>query len=228
MSIYAIGDIHGCRVALEHLVHNVPLTAEDVLVLLGDYVDRGPDSKGVLDWILEYEGPAKLVVLRGNHEVMMLDARDNTEKFFSWQHFGGEETLLSYNFSDGSDWTTSIPQTHWELLENTLPYFESDDQIFVHAGVKPKRALEDQDDRTLYWRKAAKPRPYSKEHVVICGHTTQYDGEPKYLGHTVFIDTYAYGEQWLTCLNTESLEYWQANQLGEVRSDSLHSDSDEK
>ncbi len=227
MSTYAIGDIHGCRIALERLVESLPLTEDDTLVLLGDYIDRGPDSKGVIDWALNYTGPSQLVTLRGNHEVMMLDARNNAEQFFSWQHFGGEETLLSYKYKDGVDWTKCIPDTHWEFLENTAPYFTNDTHIFVHAGLKPKRPLDEQDDRTLYWKKVSKPRAYSRDHVVICGHTTQYDGEPGDFDHTVFIDTYAYGEQWLTCLNADSLDYWQANQLGEMRSGTLRSDDSE-
>ncbi|MEM7082213.1 MAG: metallophosphoesterase family protein [Pseudomonadota bacterium] len=228
MSHYAIGDIHGCLTALTGLVERLPLTRDDTLVLLGDYVDRGPDSKGVIDYLLDYAGPAKLITLRGNHEVMMLDARDNAERFFAWQHFGGEETLYSYQYTTGADWQASIPIEHWQFLENTLPYYEADSQIFVHASVKPKRPLDEQDDRHLYWKKVSKPRPYHSDHRVICGHTTQYDGEIGDHEHTLLIDTYAYGDQWLTCLNADTLEYWQANQQGETRQGQLrHSDQDE-
>src|SRR5262249_22446677 len=76
----AIGDVHGCLTALRRLAEFVPFDpGEDVLVTLGDYVDRGPDSRGVLDWLIAYKGKGKLVPLRGNHEVMMLAARDGDE-----------------------------------------------------------------------------------------------------------------------------------------------------
>ncbi len=221
MAHYAIGDIHGCLTALEHVVSSLPLNDDDTLVLLGDYVDRGPDSRGVIEWALNYEGPARLVALRGNHEVMMLDAREHPEKFFSWQHFGGEETLHSYAFKDGSDWAQCIPDSHWQFLEDTLPYFATDEHIYVHASVKPKVPLQDQNDRMLYWKKNTKPKPYKTGQLVICGHTTQYGGEIGDFGHTVCLDTYAYGDQWLTCLNVDSMEYWQANQQGETRSGAL-------
>ncbi|MFK8032143.1 MAG: metallophosphoesterase family protein [Gammaproteobacteria bacterium] len=223
MASYAIGDIHGCLTALQLVVKQLPLTQEDTLILLGDYVDRGPNTKGVIDWILNYEGPAKLVTLRGNHEVMMLSARDNAEKFFTWQHFGGEEALLSYGFEDNSRWQDCVPDSHWAFLENTLPYHANDKQIFVHASVKPKLALEDQESRTLYWKKVSKPRAYSRDHLIICGHTTQYDGEIANFGHTILIDTYAYGDQWLTGINADTLEYWQANEQQEVRTGNLQS-----
>ncbi len=221
MATYAIGDIHGCLTALKTLVGSLPLTDQDTLVLLGDYVDRGPDSRGVIDWALNYAGPAKLVTLRGNHEVMMLDAREAVERFFSWQHFGGEETLSSYEFTDGSDWQQSVPKSHWEFLENTAPYYANETQIFVHASVKPKKPLDEQDDRVLYWKKVSKPKPYSSEHLVVSGHTTQYDGDIADFGHTLLIDTYAYGDEWLTGINADSLQFWQANQLGELRTGEL-------
>lgn len=221
MATYAIGDIHGCLNALEHLVDRLALSDGDTLVLLGDYVDRGPHSCGVIDWALDYSGPAELVTLRGNHEVMMLDARENVDRFFSWQHFGGEETLLSYGWDGGSDWIHCVPDTHWEFLENATPYFAEDNFILVHASVKRKVPLDEQDDRALYWKKLTRPKAYSREHLVVCGHTTQYDGEIADFGHTILIDTYAYGDGWLTCLNVDTLAYWQASELGETRSGEL-------
>lgn len=226
MATYAIGDIHGCRTALVTLIEHLPLTAEDTLVFLGDYVDRGPDTKGVLECIENYSGPAELVTLRGNHEVMMLDARTDTERFFSWQHFGGEETLYSYGYRDGLNWQACIPDSHWSFLENTRPYYATETQIFVHASVTPKKALEEQEARALYWKKVSKPKAYSPKHLVICGHTTQYAGDIADFGHTVFIDTYAYGDQWLTGINADTLEYWQANELGDVENGSLRCDDD--
>lgn len=221
MTTYAIGDIHGCRAALDTLLDQLRLTDEDTLVFLGDYVDRGPDTKGVIDRILSYPGPAKLVTLKGNHEVMMLDARSDLERFFSWQHFGGEEALYSYGFKDGMEWQRCVPDEHWDFLERLLPCYATETQIFVHASVNPKRTLEDQEARTLYWKKVSKPRAYSREHTVICGHTTQYEGDIADFGHTIFIDTYAYGEQWLTAINADTLEYWQANEQGERRAGQL-------
>lgn len=222
MATYAIGDIHGCMTALETVVNAAGIGADETLVLLGDYIDRGPNSRGVIEWARTYTD-STLVALRGNHEVMMLEARDDPQKYFSWLHFGGEETLESYALKDGQQWTECIPQEHWDWLELTLPYYATETHIYVHAGVKAGRDLEEQEDATLYWRKQNNPKRYLKDMTVICGHTTQYAGDIGNFEHTVLLDTYAYGGEWLTCLNADSGEFWQANEQGDVRTGTLDS-----
>src|SRR5688572_16418817 len=92
----AVGDIHGCFTALTTLAAYVPFRPEDVVVTLGDYVNRGPNSCAVLDWLIAYQRRGKLVPLLGNHELMMLRARESKEAFKSWLDYGGDRTLASY------------------------------------------------------------------------------------------------------------------------------------
>ncbi|NNF17523.1 MAG: serine/threonine protein phosphatase [Gammaproteobacteria bacterium] len=220
MATFAIGDIHGCLTALDSVLDSINLQYSDTLVFLGDYIDRGPDSRGVVDRVLRLREDFRTVTLRGNHEIMMMEAREDQEKLFMWQHFGGEQTLDSYRVDDGSLWQDCIPQEHWDFFESTARYYATATHIFVHAGLNRKKSLEQQDDAGLFWKKYRKPARYDDIHTVICGHTARELGEIADYDHTVCIDTYAYGGQWLTCLNTDTGEYWQANQEGARRSGS--------
>src|SRR5690349_9006235 len=94
MRLLAIGDIHGCLTALDALLDAVAPQADDQIVALGDYVDRGPDSRGVLDRLIALHAGGRVVALRGNHDVMMLEARNGRD--LGWLAVGGKETLLSY------------------------------------------------------------------------------------------------------------------------------------
>jgi len=209
----AIGDIHGCITALTTLVDFVELRADDTIVTLGDYVDRGPDSRAVMDFIINLGQTHQLVALRGNHEIMMLDAREKDSWLRPWLSYGGEETLQSYggSFDD-------VPDTHIDFLENKLqPYYESETHIFVHANLAPDVALADQSDAALFWQKYKDPAPHSSGKTMVCGHTAQQSGMPLSNGHSVCIDTWAHGDGWLTCLEVGSGTVWQANEAGETR-----------
>jgi len=210
---FAIGDIHGCITALTTLVDFVELRADDTIVTLGDYVDRGPDSRAVMDFIINLGQTHQLVALRGNHEIMMLDAREKDSWLRPWLSYGGEETLQSYggSFDD-------VPDTHIDFLENKLqPYYESETHIFVHANLAPDVALADQSDAALFWQKYKDPAPHSSGKTMVCGHTAQQSGMPLSNGHSVCIDTWAHGDGWLTCLEVGSGTVWQANEAGETR-----------
>ena len=138
----AIGDIHGCINALTSLIEFVEPGAEDTIVTLGDYVDRGPDSAAVLDFVIKLGSTHNLVPLRGNHEIMMLDARDKKGWLGPWLSYGGEETLQSYGGS-----FNGVPDSHFDFLENSLlPYHECETHFFVHANAAPGVALADQPD----------------------------------------------------------------------------------
>jgi serine/threonine protein phosphatase 1 len=209
----AIGDIHGCINALTSLIEFVEPGADDTIVTLGDYVDRGPDSAAVLDFVIGLGSTHNLVPLRGNHEIMMLDARDKKSWLGPWLSYGGEETLQSYggSFAD-------VPDTHMDFLENgLLPYHECETHFFVHANAAPAVALADQSDAALYWQKYKDPDPHCSGKTMVCGHTTQLNGLPIANGNSICIDTWAYGEGWLTCLDAESGTFWQANEAGETR-----------
>jgi len=209
----AIGDIHGCITALTTLVDFVGLRDDDTIVTLGDYVDRGPDSRAVLDFVIELGNKHQLVPLRGNHEIMMLDAREKQSWLRPWLSYGGEATLQSYGGSfDG------VPDTHFDFLENRLVSFhECETHFFVHAFAEANVALQEQSEAALYWRKYKDPEPHLSGKVMVCGHTAQRSGEPLNDGHSVCIDTWAHGEGWLTCLDVGSGTVWQANEAGETR-----------
>jgi serine/threonine protein phosphatase 1 len=222
MRLLAIGDIHGCFTALSTLEQFVPFTADDLLVTLGDYVNRGPDSRAVLDWLIAREATGKLIALRGNHEIMMLRARDTEQDFRTFLEVGGLATLASYASPEDDDAFSAVPAEHWAFLERTRPYYETDSHIFVHANLYPDAELEDQPDFMLYWEKFdAQQGPHESGKIMVCGHTPQRSGVPLNLGHAVCIDTKAHGGLWLTCLDVASGRYWQANQQGETRSDWL-------
>src|SRR5215207_7824202 len=104
MRTLAIGDIHGCYTALDALLKEVRPSAEDQLVFLGDYIDRGFDSRAVIDLLIELQASTSTVFLRGNHEVMILDAREDPSKAHLWQSYGGFDTLLSYDAEERQDW----------------------------------------------------------------------------------------------------------------------------
>src|SRR5689334_11414198 len=117
MRLLAIGDIHGNLKALDTLLATIALQPEDVLVTLGDYVDRGPDSRGVLDRLIELNRSAQLIALRGNHDELMLQARDGEERRMWWT-CGGKNTLASYGCPVLDDeQLRKIPDNHWHFLE---------------------------------------------------------------------------------------------------------------
>jgi serine/threonine protein phosphatase 1 len=183
------------------------------VIALGDYVDRGPDSRGVIDFLIALSVRCKLITLRGNHEIMMLRAQDDRSALVEWTASGGDRTLNSYAATSFSD----IPETHWDFLNATLPFYETERDFFVHANALPDMPLEDQPDYMLYWEFIGDPPPHESGKRMICGHTSQKSGDPLNFGHAVCIDTYAHGGGWLTCLETKSDLYWQASQRGVVR-----------
>ena len=209
----AIGDIHGCITALKSLIDFVELRPDDTIVTLGDYVDRGPDAAAVLDLVIGLGNSHKLISLRGNHEIMMLDAREKKSWLGPWLSYGGEATLKSYggSFAD-------VPDAHFEFLENTLqPYYECETHFFVHANATASVALADQSDAALYWQKYKDPGPHCSGKIMVCGHTPQKSGTPSSNGTAICIDTWACGDGWLTCLDVTSGTIWQANESGDTR-----------
>lgn len=219
--ILAIGDIHGCSIALQTLVNFVPIHNEDLVITLGDYVDRGPDTRAVLDWLIARQATGQLIPLRGNHEVMMLDAREGEDMEDGWSGAGGLATLASYAENASIGRLSDVPASHWKFLEQTRRYFETQSHFFVHANALPEWPLEEQTDDVIFWEKFHDTPPHQSGKIMVCGHTPQTSFRPRNIGHAVCIDTWVYRNGWLTCLNPETGEYWQANQQGQVRSDWL-------
>lgn len=215
----AIGDIHGCYRALMALMDYVGLRADDEIITLGDYVDRGPNTRGVIDWLLRVEQSHRLIPLRGNHEIMMLAARHNPVERRYWLQVGGDATLQSYPApGPGQQLLAGVPEEHWEFLEQRLlPSWEAEAHFFVHANAWPDVPITEQPDDMLYWEKFRDPPPHASGKIMVCGHSSQKSGLPITNGHAVCIDTWAYGGGWLTCLDVASGQLWQANERGATR-----------
>jgi serine/threonine protein phosphatase 1 len=215
----AIGDIHGCLTALDTLLGFVQPQPDDQLVFLGDYVDRGPDSKGVLNRLVELRRTGRVVCLRGNHEVMMAIAGDGREVRF-WLACGGQEAMESYALPNGIWFIEDVPEEHWQFIrEICVDWYETGTHIFVHANLHPELPLAKQTTDWLHWQalNSTWHKPYCSGKTMICGHTEQRSGNPLVLERAICIDTWAYGDGWLTCLDVNTGEYWQANEVGQTR-----------
>jgi serine/threonine protein phosphatase 1 len=214
---FAIGDIHGCNSALLAVLDAVQPQPADVLVFLGDYIDRGASSRDVIETLLKLPGRCKPVFLRGNHEVMIMEARDDFQKSDLWQSYGGLETIYSYNGRYQEDWSSSIPESHWRFFEQTRRFHETADRIFVHACVDAELEMSEQPDWLLFWEFFDRIQPHKSGKRVICGHTPQQSGEINNQDYAICIDTGIVYGRWLTCLETTSGEYWQSNERGTIR-----------
>jgi serine/threonine protein phosphatase 1 len=215
--ILAVGDIHGCSHALDLLLADMNPHGDDLVVTLGDYVDRGPDSKGVLDRLIDLSRRARLVPLRGNHEIMLLSARLLGDDRFLWLDCGGQATLDSYVTAGRTGSLDDVPVRHWQFLESCVHWFECPTHFFVHAGAFPDIPVDQQPDHILFWESFADLGPHESGKIMVCGHTQQRSGLPLNIGHAVCIDTWAYGDGWLTGLDVTTGRLWQANQKGDRR-----------
>lgn len=132
MPRYAISDIHGCCQTLRYMVEEIlQLNPEDELFLLGDYIDRGPDSKGVIDFILELQARGfQVKPLLGNHEFMLLQACEDSTVLPTWLYNGGDKTLSSFGVKE----VRQIPDQYWFFFEQLKYYHELPDYLLVHAG----------------------------------------------------------------------------------------------
>jgi serine/threonine protein phosphatase 1 len=224
MRTLAIGDIHGCHTALTTLLKSLELRPDDKLIFLGDYIDRGPASRQVIETLLELKKSFSPVFLRGNHEMMMLEARDDSLKSNLWRTYGGLEALESYGVGFSKRWVSAIPKEHWNFVENTQRFFETDTHIFVHACLDPDLDMDDQPDWLLYWEFLDRLKPHKSGKQIICGHTPQRSGRIKNLDFALCIDTAPVSGGWLTALDVSAGNYWQANERGQTRRGALETD----
>ena len=223
MRVFAIGDIHGHLPALDALLAILPASEEDLLVFLGDYVDKGPDVPGVLDRLIELNKQSKAVFLRGNHDQLMLDAHQNpTLHLPSWECLSGGDPLASYGTGKTRKLIKEVPAAHWDFLKETcLNYHETDTHIFVHAGIRADQHPADETVDTLHWQKLPHAAAHRSGKTVICGHTAQDNGEIADLGHTVCIDTGITKGHHLTALALDNYEFWQTGADGSTSSGKL-------
>jgi serine/threonine protein phosphatase 1 len=213
--IIAIGDIHGYAAALAALLEAVAPRAEDTIVTLGDYVDRGPDSPGALEELIALAGQCRLVPLLGNHDEMVVDLHYGGPGLDDWLDWGGKETLQAY----GCGHPREIPAHHIAFLESCVTYHETERHFFVHASYDPELPLDWQPSELSRWAsiRSRPPGPHSSGKIAIVGHTVQRNGRVLDLGHLKCIDTGLYCGGWLTALEVESGQIWQAGAEGRIR-----------
>ncbi len=201
--IYAIGDIHGRNDMLEELIWRISDdlngAAGGQLIFLGDYVDRGGDSRGVITRLLSLSRDwPETVFLKGNHEEIMLEFLAEPEDLPHWLDWGGEETLESYDINPvglpkaalAEQWLASAPKSHLDFLKSLKLTHIEGDYLFVHAGVRPGAPLEDQTEADLLWirkRFHNAPPEDRPDYVVVHGHTPV--NKPEDAGWRIGVDT---------------------------------------
>lgn len=208
----AIGDIHGHSLALAALIAALDPGPSDTVILLGDYIDRGPDSKGVLEQVIELGKRCRAVPLMGNHEEMMLGAREGRDDLRFWLASGGDGALRSYG--DAQD-VRLIPAAHFEFLKSLRRFYETDTHFFIHANYAPNWRLDQHDSKTALWLPLSDlPNPHYSGKIAVVGHTPQAEGRVLDLGYLVCIDTGCGFGGRLTALEVESGRIWQVDELG--------------
>lgn len=211
MDIYAVGDIHGCLDQLQMLLEEVqPDLEKDILLFVGDYIDRGPDSRGVVDYVLKLQQkyPREHVIcLKGNHEAMFLDFLEGREReLFLFN--GGLGTLRDYW---GFNWDNLkellLPPEHARFYQELRPYYETADYIFVHGGLKPGVPLPEQQEKDLLWIRGefiTSMEDFGR--LVVFGHTPFKS--PMVMPNKIGIDTGAVYGNFLTCLKLPQKEFF--------------------
>ncbi len=188
MGLIAIGDVHGCARTLEALIDQINPSQDDHLVFVGDYVDRGPDSKGVINFLFNLREDHTCTFLRGNHEALMLDYLDRGE-FEMWRVNGGIPTLESYRASKDK---IEIPESHVTFLRQTKLFYDAPEFFFVHAGLRPEFSIDENlqrgDERVFLWERShLHARKFAWEKPIVCGHTPH--SEPINRDKLIMIDT---------------------------------------
>jgi serine/threonine protein phosphatase 1 len=215
--ILAIGDIHGCSTALRALIDAIDPRPDDLIIPLGDFIDCGPDSRGVIEQLIALSSRCRLVPLLGNHEEMLLNALESRSEFRYWFNLGGRQTLRSYT-PYGSDLGV-IPAEHITFIRRCRDYFETDTHIFVHANYEPELPMSRLSGTKLRWEHLDVPclRPHGSGKALVLGHTPMRDGMVLDLGFLVAIDTDCCRGGWLTVLDVRTGGIIQADQSGKVR-----------
>lgn len=210
MKTFTIGDIHGCAKELSALIEELKVQPEDTVVFLGDYIDRGPDSKGVVEQILKLQKRCNVVTLKGNHEAMFIDFLESPESSGAGLFIlnGGTATLASYAGPGG---TFELPQDHLEFFYSLKLNYQDADHFFVHAGV-PIKALadidEEQDEMTMLWgRQPFLSSEFKWEKKVVHGHTPVEI--PEALSNRINVDTGCVYDGFLTAVELPSGKFHQ-------------------
>jgi serine/threonine protein phosphatase 1 len=223
MRLFAVGDIHGCRTAFDVILSAIQLQPGDKIICLGDYINKGPETSGVIDRLIQLHNKGVVIPLLGNHELKWKLARKLQQPTQGQDVLIDNSTLKSYSSPNQVGSLEDIPEQHWRFVEEAcLAWFATDDHIFIHANLNEHTPLIDQPPSALFWDKFNDPQPHCSGKTMVCGHTPQRDGNPINLGHAICLDTAACEGHWLTCLEIYSGEVWQANQRRELRRAHIH------
>jgi serine/threonine protein phosphatase 1 len=214
--LIAIGDIHGCDAALRGLIGVIAPTPDDTLVFLGDYVDRGPDSKAVISTLIELSRFTRVVPIKGNHEEMMLNVISGELDHAIWLKYGGLSTLDSYGFDGDRNF---LPPDHRQWFDSMVSYYEQDGFFFTHASYDPHLPLDQQPPHELRWQslRDGVPPPHFSGKTAVVGHTANLEGNCVDFGHLICIDTHCYGGGFLTALDAHRRAVWQVDPHGQLR-----------
>ncbi len=220
--LIVIGDVHGCVEELKILLHQLPLDHNTTLLFLGDYVDRGPDSKGVIDTVLNVSELYKVIALKGNHEWMFEEYLKNPTDPVASSNFilnGGSPTLASYS-ADGVRY--EIPKAHSEFLQSLLICYSTERHFFVHAGVPPgfdfTLPVDDKTRHQMLWiRSVFLDSKEPREKIVVHGHTPVK--EPEILPNRINLDTGCVFGRSLTALDITNNKFYsvQRNQSADPK-----------
>lgn len=210
--VIAVGDVHGCQTMLAALLQAMALTQDDTLIFLGDLIDRGLDSKGVIETIWAYETKCRIVRILGNHEEMMLRSRQRADDCQLWLQVGGAQTLASFGLPPTHHGLMSVPSHYITWLQNAKDHLETDKFIFCHATPDHDKPMSEQTSETWRWRHLQDlPHRHISGKTVVCGHTPQPDGDVYCMDGLICLDTYAFGGGKLTALDVLSGTLWQVD-----------------
>jgi serine/threonine protein phosphatase 1 len=223
--IYAVGDLHGRVDLLDRLLKHIDddlasfPAQRAIQVFLGDYVDRGPDSRFVLDRLVARSLTHEVVCLKGNHELFLLNFFHKPGELAHWRQYGGLDTLMSYGvvppFNPTAEQLAAVsaglykamPAAHRDFLNRLETTFTCGDYLFVHAGVRPRVALAQQREEDLLWiREEFLQYEQDFEKIIVHGHTPVTLADIH--SNRINIDTGAYATGLLTCLILEGDKRW--------------------
>jgi serine/threonine protein phosphatase 1 len=223
--IYAVGDLHGRADLLDRLFVNIDADLADyparraIQVFLGDYVDRGPNSYGVVERLIRRGQTHNIVCLKGNHELFLLEFLRTPDTLKHWRDYGGLDTLMSYGvtppFNANAERLAALaaalhqamPAEHREFLGRLKMSFSCGDYLFVHAGVRPGVPLARQREQDLLWiRDEFLQYEHDFGKIIVHGHTPVT--QPEIRSNRINIDTGAYATGKLTCLILEEDKRW--------------------
>ena len=213
--VYAIGDVHGCDRELKKLLKRIAkdlagYEGRSTLVFLGDYIDRGPDSAGVVERLIGGDLPGdRHIFLKGNHEAAMLEALEG--KALGWLAYGGIQTLESYGVDKKALFNTPsvkklisrhVPDAHLDFFRSLRTSKKIGRYLFVHAGIRPGVPIEEQEERDLFWIREDFLKS-KKDHglVVVHGHTVSE--KPQRKKNRIGLDTGCYASGTLTAVRLE-------------------------